>query len=79
MQEHQAMLDRIRQVLKLEGRLVIVEPIANNRRRHHVQTNSRITKFRAISSLKTCARPASRSWNVASNSSKTFWIATPNG
>jgi hypothetical protein len=33
MQEHQAMLDRIRQVLKLEGRLVIVEPIANNRRK----------------------------------------------
>ena len=26
------MLDRIRQALKLEGRLVIVEPIANNRR-----------------------------------------------
>jgi precorrin-6B methylase 2 len=32
MDEHQAMLDRIRQALKLEGRLVIVEPIADKRR-----------------------------------------------
>lgn len=32
MHEHQAMLDKIRQALKLAGRLVIVEPIAQNRR-----------------------------------------------
>jgi ubiquinone/menaquinone biosynthesis C-methylase UbiE len=31
MDEHQVMLDRIRQALKLEGRLVIVEPIARIR------------------------------------------------
>lgn len=32
MHEHQVMLDKIRQALKLGGRLVIVEPIAQNRR-----------------------------------------------
>jgi precorrin-6B methylase 2 len=32
MHEHQAMLDRIRQALKLGGRLVIVEPVAEERR-----------------------------------------------
>lgn len=32
MREHQGMLDKIRQALKLAGRLVIVEPIAQNRR-----------------------------------------------
>jgi predicted methyltransferase len=32
MHEHQAMLDSIRQALKLDGRLVIVEPIAQSRR-----------------------------------------------
>lgn len=32
MQEHQALLDKIRQALKLTGRLVIVEPIAQDRR-----------------------------------------------
>jgi SAM-dependent methyltransferase len=31
MHEHQAILDKIRQALKLEGRLVIVEPIAQKR------------------------------------------------
>jgi predicted methyltransferase len=31
MQEHQAVLDKVRQALKLEGRLVIVEPIAQAR------------------------------------------------
>jgi len=31
MEEHQAVLDKIRQALKLEGRLVIVEPIARAR------------------------------------------------
>ena len=33
MHEHQAMLDKIRQALKLEGRLVIVEPIAQHRQK----------------------------------------------
>ena len=32
MHEHQPMLDSIRQALKLDGRLVIVEPIAQSRR-----------------------------------------------
>jgi tRNA A58 N-methylase Trm61 len=32
MREHQAMLDKIRQALKLSGRLVIVDPIAQSRR-----------------------------------------------
>jgi tRNA A58 N-methylase Trm61 len=33
MHEHQAMLDKIRQALKLKGRLVIVEPIARGRQK----------------------------------------------
>ena len=40
MSEHQPMLDRIRQALRLEGRLVIVEPIANNRRQTFARTTA---------------------------------------